>query len=109
MWKEVHQSASYVHIETRASFRGDTPVSDLPTSTSAIPHNSPSSGGSPGQLSALQENEYYNLPPSSVLFSHNQISCRFRAGMHVDDAIEAIETGQLAAVAFPAVDAIQLH
>ena len=107
-WCEVHQSASYVHIETRASFRGDTPVSDLPTSTSAIPHNSTSSGGSSGQLSVLQENEYYNLPPSSVFFSHNEISCRFRAGMHVDDAIEAIESGQLAAVAFPAVDTIQL-
>ena len=49
------------------------------------------------------------LDPFELRFTHDSISCRFRAGMRIDDAIDAVRTGELDPATFPPIDAFELH
>lgn len=49
------------------------------------------------------------LDPFELRFTHASISCRFRAGMHLDDAIDAVRTRELDPATFPPIDAFELH
>ena len=57
----------------------------------------------------LEVGKCYDLPPSRVSFAHGSISNRFRGNgaMRLDDAIDAICNGSLAARSFPPIGAMQ--